>query len=118
MEGVEILNQFEAVTESAFNMQAFWITVGIITLIGGIIGIIMALYEDDWTILIVSIVCSVICGLVIGVVTAGLLDPVPQKYETRYQVIITDEVKMTEFNEQYEILDQEGKIYTVREKSK
>ena len=33
-----------------------------------------------------------------------------------YQVTISDEVKITEFNEKYEILDIDGEIYTIREK--
>lgn len=38
------------------------------------------------------------------------------KIETRYDVTISDEVKLTEFNEKYEIIEQKGKIYTIREK--
>lgn len=33
-----------------------------------------------------------------------------------YKVTISDEVSMNEFYEKYEVLDQEGKIYTVRER--
>ena len=33
-----------------------------------------------------------------------------------YNVIISDEVSLTEFNEKYEIIEQNGKIYTVRER--
>jgi len=33
-----------------------------------------------------------------------------------YQVTIDDSVKMNEFNQRYEIRDQEGKIYTIVEK--
>ena len=33
-----------------------------------------------------------------------------------YKVTIDDSVSMTEFMDKYEILDQEGKIYTVKEK--
>ena len=34
---------------------------------------------------------------------------------TRYKVTISDEVNLVEFLEQYEILDTEGEIYTIRE---
>lgn len=33
-----------------------------------------------------------------------------------YKVTISDEVSMNEFYEKYEVLDQEGEIYTVRER--
>lgn len=36
------------------------------------------------------------------------------KYE--YKVIISDEVSLNEFYDKYEIVDQEGKIYTIKEK--
>lgn len=39
----------------------------------------------------------------------------PKEYETRYKVIISDEVSMNDFTTRYKIIDQEGKIYTVRE---
>lgn len=36
------------------------------------------------------------------------------KYE--YKVTISDEVSLNEFYDKYEIVDQEGKIYTIKEK--
>ena len=36
--------------------------------------------------------------------------------EYEYQVTISDDVSMTEFNEKYEVIKVEGKIYTIREK--
>lgn len=37
---------------------------------------------------------------------------------TEYKVIIDDSVKYVEFTEKYEVIDQEGEIYTVRERIK
>jgi hypothetical protein len=34
---------------------------------------------------------------------------------TRYKVTISEDVKLVEFLEQYEIIDTEGEIYTIRE---
>ena len=53
-----------------------------------------------------------ICALVFGVGGIG-------EYETgeyHYKVTIDDSVSMNEFLDKYEILDQEGKIYTVKER--
>lgn len=36
--------------------------------------------------------------------------------EYTYKVIISDEVNFVEFNNKYEIIDQEGFIYTIKEK--
>jgi len=38
--------------------------------------------------------------------------------ETHYQVTIDDTVSMTEFNERYEIIEQDGLIFTVKERGK
>jgi hypothetical protein len=35
---------------------------------------------------------------------------------TEYKVTIDDSVKYVEFTEKYEVVDQEGEIYTVRER--
>lgn len=35
-----------------------------------------------------------------------------------YKVTISNEVNFNEFNDKYEILNQEGKIYTIKEKDK
>ena len=37
---------------------------------------------------------------------------------TKYQVLIDEEVNLIEFNEKYEILEIEGKIYTIKERDK
>lgn len=111
MEGVEILNQYEVVAETAFNWFWFWVTLGTVPIICIIVGIA----EKDGLLLTILTISGVIFGLILGVAFGGI-SATPSKYETHYEVIITDEVKMTEFNERYEILDQEGKIYTIREK--
>lgn len=36
---------------------------------------------------------------------------------TEYKVTIDDSVKYVEFTEKYEVIDQEGEIYTVRERT-
>lgn len=36
---------------------------------------------------------------------------------TEYKVTIDDSVKYVEFTEKYEVIDQEGEIYTVRERA-
>ena len=39
------------------------------------------------------------------------------KYQTRYEVTISDEVNFNEFNSRYEIVTQNGLIYTIIEKT-
>ena len=114
MTGVEILATEEVLAESIFN----WITASITGVI--VLAIIIAFgigaqFICDWD----DLLCGVFFGAVIGIMLgsiAGIATAIPIKYETRSKVIISDEVSMNEFIEKYEVLDQEGKIYTVRER--
>ena len=116
MIGVEILNETQVVAESAFGWTAFWIAGSIIFGIFIIIGVILSITEGldfmSWAVIVsVGIILGLLCGFLLGM---GY--EVPTKYESHYQVIIDDSVLMNDFLDKYEILDQEGKIYTVRER--
>lgn len=87
MTGVEILATQEVATAFTFNSTSFCIVLGIFIVGGFLLGAVAGIVECD-------------C---------------PSEYETQYKVTISDEVSMNEFLERYEIIDQEGKIYTVRE---
>lgn len=111
MTGVEILATQEVVTTYAFNWSVYLIAIALITSLMTL----MSCLNDGFNF------CSVVVGLAVGVVFGIILGLAPattftpSEYETRYKVIISDEVSMNEFLNKYEIIDQEGKIYTVRE---
>ena len=90
----------------------FGVAIGLFLLAGAIAGFI----HDDISLFgalaIVGIIFSVFIGALVG-----FFDGTPTEYETHYKVIISDEVSMNDFLEEYEIIDQEGKIYTVRERN-
>lgn len=50
-------------------------------------------------------------------ITFGCLVP-KEKYETQYQLTVDDSVSMNEFQNKYEIIKVEGRIYTVKERVK
>ena len=57
--------------------------------------------------------------LMVGCIVIAILALSPNEHSVdyvKYKVTIDDSVLMSEFVEHYEILDQEGKIYTVKEK--
>lgn len=68
------------------------------------------------TCITVGAIIGIIFGVIIGAVWVSSIDGIPIVYETHYKVTISDEVKMNDFLEKYEIIDQEGKIYVVRER--
>lgn len=113
MNGVEILATEEVGINFVFNWDAFWMIASIFFGVCLMVGLIFALI-DGWSNLIIGIVIGVISGGMLGCVAGA--DGEPTKYETHYKVIISDEVSMNEFNEKYEIISQDGKIYTIRER--
>ena len=63
---------------------------------------------------------DIIASMILGCIVAAFFAMLPtqsvssKQYETQYKVLISDEVSMNEFVAKYEIISQEGCIYTVR----
>jgi hypothetical protein len=56
-------------------------------------------------------------GLIFGILAGAFFCTRYNVYENRYQVILDGTMTAEEFNEKYEVITQEGKIYTVRDKT-
>lgn len=65
-----------------------------------------------------GIVAGIIAFLLCALFFAGSGVGEYETGEHTYKVTIDDSVSMNEFLDKYEILDQEGKIYTIKEKNK
>lgn len=115
MNGVEILATTEVATASSFDMKAAFLCLVISILLTLVIGIIMSISKLDIDFLLISLCLGAFGGWIIGTIV-GWCVPKETAYETQYKVTISDEVNLNEFLDKYEIVDQEGKIYTVREK--
>lgn len=109
MEGVTILNQF--VVES--GLISPWLEIGCSLCVLGFLGVVIfGIIAASEGRLLIPLILAALCffaGVCIGI--SG-----PQVNETHYQVTISDEVNFNEFNERYEIIEQNGLIYTVRER--
>ena len=114
IEGVEILSQTNVYeyTESGWLLFLF---LGI----GFVIGLILAIIE--WvdfgfnSDVIFCIICCTAIGFFTGFLTVGAsMEPTDTVDYVEYKVTISDDVNFNEFMDKYEILGQEGKIYTVR----
>lgn len=114
MEGIEILTTKEFAIDFAFNWESALIAGCTILCFCIVLGFLLSLDDYDYSSLVIGVISGIIFGVIIGML-GGVIGQTPTKYETRYQVLISDEVSMNDFLEQYEIVDQEGKIYTVRE---
>lgn len=110
MEGVEILS-----TTSIYNtFLPEWIIMISFMLIFVIVIVGISLIRAErygWLTL-----CGVLAAMIFVVAIIGNLDNKNSIHHMEHKVIIDDSVKMNDFLEYYEILDQEGKIYTIRER--
>ena len=109
MNGVIILNSYEFLTNFGsillMSILCAW------SLAATIVALFALLKYgcDSWkefAILVVCVVLFIVCGCLIP----------EDKYETHYQVTVDNSVRMNEFQNKYEIIEVEGKIYTVKER--
>ena len=115
MTGVEVLAMEEVAVEFAFNWTAFFIAFGISLVFIGLIGLAVSNATSEWGNLLIGILLGATFGCIFGTLF-GSVTKIPVEYENQYKVIISDEVSMNEFVDRYEIIEQEGKIYTVAER--
>ena len=109
MDGVIILNSYESLTNfgSILLMSilcAWFLAAAIVALFA-----LLKYGCDSWKEFVILIVC-----VVLFIVCVCLIPE--DKYETHYQVTVDNSVSMNEFQNKYEIIEVEGKIYTVRER--
>ena len=114
MAGVEILATEEVVVKCAFNWTACFITFGSVLAAFLLLGLLIDFACADRTNVIIGAFLGVFFGLVFASI-AGFRFERPVEFETHHKVTISDEVDFNEFVSKYEIIDQEGKIYTVKE---
>lgn len=115
MSGVEILAIEEVAVEFAFNWTAFFITLGITFVLLGLTGLAVSNATSEWSNLLIGVVLGATFGCIFGAIF-GNIAKVPIEYEPQYKVVISDEILMNEFVDRYEIIEQDGKIYTVAER--
>lgn len=110
MNGVEILS-----SETIYNtiLPEYWLGIGLGC--GFIFVIVMAFcFANDHIILGLTCIALALGSGIIGSL-GGTISKTDINY-IEYKVTIDDSVSMNEFLDKYEILDQEGKIYTVKER--
>ena len=114
LDGITILNTYEVVTKTAFSWQGFWIGVGIIAVVALICSFIACDILEDFLVLfgILTITFGSLLGFLFG--KGPMAKPI--EYTPEYEVTISDEVSMNDFCNKYDIIEQRGEIYVIREK--
>ena len=116
MEGVEILSE-QVVYITEYQSWVFWLIVGICATIGFVIGGTLGSGGFDFGDAFILLIPFILLGLFFGCI--GLVatsKPTDEILYIEQKVTVSDEVSMNEFYEKYNVIKQEGKIYTVRER--
>lgn len=110
MNGVEILS-----SETIYNtiLPDWCFVIGILAMFV-FFGIMAWQFANERVVF--GFMCLVLALGSILVGTLGVTDNKTDINHIKYKVTIDDSVSMNEFLDKYEILDQEGKIYTVKER--
>lgn len=121
IDGVEILNETIVYGYSTnFNWEVFWILFGTAIVVATLFFIACWNGDEDWANAFgVWIMVFIITGFLSVVAGFSAAKPDPDIIDhIEYQVTISDSVNLNEFLEHYEIIDQQGKIYTIKERDK
>ncbi|MGN0656960.1 MAG: hypothetical protein ACI4KR_09205 [Ruminiclostridium sp.] len=110
MDGITILNIYDGSNGAAIMFTIMWITIIIIL----IVTVIWDMIRDDvYFTSIISLFLSAVCIVASIISIKDLYD----KMET-LEVLIDDDVSMTDFHKKYEIVSTRGEIYVIREINK
>ena len=115
--GVEILATNEIYKCVGFNWGGFWIIFGILVFISIVLAYSSGFNSFSFGDKVGIIIFLLFIVSLLSTLAGSLSGPKALDY-VQYKVTISDEVSMNEFTEKYEILEQEGKIYTIRERIK
>ena len=115
MSGVEILSVIEEPI-LLFNEEAFGITFFISLVVFFFVGSYLSITESDWIYFPIFLITGIIVGVLLAIPAGGICCTESDEVEISYKVTVSEEVPLNEFLDKYEIIDQEGKIYTVKER--
>ena len=110
MDGITILNSY---TDISMHEGLLFLTV--VFFISALIVLLIGIFlVEDILILITPFLFFIILGL--GCAFCGFIFANFEQPKIIYEVIVDDNIKLSDFTEKYDILNVEGKIYTIREK--
>ena len=112
IDGVTVLASEVVTTSCAFINIMFYVFIGLLVL--GFISLLIGMIVDS---LGFAQTGAIVLGCSFGLFLISLpIDAVTQIPDyTKYEVILDDSVSMNEFMNTYEILEQRGQIYVVKE---
>lgn len=116
MDGVTILN---TITENISNIESFvmllFFSIALIILL--LVAIVLA--SDGFSEIngyVITYITVEIVAIILLVLSIMELNTTPEKSQILYEVTISEEVSFKDFTSKYEIIEQRGEIYIVKER--
>ena len=118
LKGITVLNTYDIITPE-WNDKIFSAVVFSIIAVSGIALIIYLLLDSKRIkdALTPSVIIVLFTLLSIFVSIHGFTHLPENKYQTRYEVTVSNDVNFNEFTSKYQVVKQEGLIYTIIEKT-
>ena len=118
MDGVTILNTItENVSNTAYLVVLLIFSI-IVTILSFIAIIAVSNKFSKFDNFIIAFVITGIAGILFVIVLILELNAPPQEPQTLYEVTISDEVSFKDFTSKYDIIEQRGEIYVVKERER
>ena len=118
MDGVTILNTITENVSNTAGLVAILIF-SIVEIIISFIAIIAVSNKfSEFNGFVIAFVITGIAGILFVIVSILELNAPPQEPQTLYEVTISDEVSFKDFTSKYEIIEQRGEIYVVKERER
>lgn len=114
LKGITILNSYDVIAPEWYGM--FFLLLLLVFVAISVIIYISRNSKQRKDAFVPSFIVSIFTLLGIFVSIHGFTHLLENKYQTRYEVTVSDEVNFNEFNSKYEIVTQNGLIYTIVEK--
>ena len=113
MNGIEVLNESYIVKGSEYACANELLIIFLIFAVLFFIGIIFGLVAFKRITEIIAYIITILS--LVSIIGLCVYSEQPSDIK-QYQVTISDDVSMVEFNEKYDAIDVEGKIWTIVEK--
>lgn len=113
IDGITILQTF---TETSYTWGwSWWLTIPILVIVmcGTLMVFVATSQKPNGTIIWICFICIVLSGIIsLGMAKNQTALPI----EYTYQVLLDENINMKEFAQRYEILEQQGITYIIKEK--
>lgn len=114
MYGVTILSEMSVRGEELGFVMAWWFLT-IAAIVGSIWDDVEYWHYSEWSTRIMGIIRTLIVGALTSIIAVGLCYEY-NTFHTEYKVTIDNSVGFNEFTNRYEIISNDGDVYTVIEK--